>query len=363
MKLPYPKELKEHLEQLQNTIQIHNVDNIYSQYYEMSSSFSIQIATNHPEELESSYRLVTLAPGVQTNTVLSRKLIETVSLPSSSHQINCTRIMYVLEGNIYLRIEGKRILYTPGSCYLIDRNIRHMEEFNTDYQVIFLNLSDSFVRHLYDLRSSFLFAEELSYSSLLLEYLYREISASDGVLKSYLDFYPVLYEDRQRKKMHDIFEQMIWILLSPDFGATCQLQALFCRLITVLSSRKYYHVTSVRPTSGLDSIIFNRINQLLENSNGRISRKELCELLNYSGSYLNRIVKKSTGMSLFDYSMTFCLTTACYLLLNTEESIASIMDTLHFTNQTHFYHLFREKYGMSPNEYRKKMKKNSTAAS
>lgn len=83
-----------------------------------------------------------------------------------------------------------------------------------------------------------------------------------------------------------------------------------------------------------------------------MSRSELERLLNYSGDYLNRIVNKYAGMCLYDYGMTFCLKKAAKYLTETNESIGAIANRLQFTNRTHFYSLFKEKYGVTPKEYR-----------
>ena len=40
-------------------------------------------------------------------------------------------------------------------------------------------------------------------------------------------------------------------------------------------------------------------------------------------------------------------------LLDTDQTIADISRDLGFTNQTHFYKVFKEKYKMTPMQYRK----------
>ena len=81
-------------------------------------------------------------------------------------------------------------------------------------------------------------------------------------------------------------------------------------------------------------------------------RAQLEQLLNYSGDYLNRIVNRYTGLCLFDYGMTFCLKKAAQYLSETDESVSSIATKLHFSNRTHFYALFKAKYGVTPKEFR-----------
>lgn len=164
---------------------------------------------------------------------------------------------------------------------------------------------------------------------------------------------PKITETEQKHIVHDIFEQMISTILNPFYGATYQLQVLFCKLIFVLSDSRYYHVEHISTGSNMDSFLFARIDQLLEEKNGRITNHELSEILNYDGSYIGRIVKKTTGKSLFAYSMTFTMNAAAKLLRSTDKSITRIAEELHFTNRAHFYKLFYQHYHMTPKEYRK----------
>ena len=99
-------------------------------------------------------------------------------------------------------------------------------------------------------------------------------------------------------------------------------------------------------------MIFARISHLIEERNGRVTRNELARQLNYSGDYINRIVNKFTGLCLFDYSMNFCMKKAADELVHSEKTIGEIANGLHFSNRTHFYKLFKEKYGVTPKEFR-----------
>ena len=89
-------------------------------------------------------------------------------------------------------------------------------------------------------------------------------------------------------------------------------------------------------------------------TNGRISRQELVSSLHYSGVYLNNIVKKYTGLSIYDYGMTFCMKKTAELLVSSDLSISEIASSMGFSNRTHFYKVFQGTYHMSPYEYRKK---------
>ena len=136
--------------------------------------------------------------------------------------------------------------------------------------------------------------------------------------------------------------------------ASINFKGLFSLLIANLSNESYYHCTEVLLENNSDALIFSRISHLIEERNGRISRDELARQLNYSGDYINRIVNKFTGLCLFDYSMNFCMKKAAYELTHSDKSITDIASELHFSNRTHFYKLFEEKYGMTPKVYRQR---------
>lgn len=342
-------DLKENIHTFESAMQIHNYTNPYANFFELKLPFMVQLATCRPSDPECCYHFSLFAPNYHKSVSFGEEIrLETQAL----HQLNCVKLMYVLEGTMYQLVENKKILYLPGSCCLLNRDIRHAEEFTTDYQVIFITFNDSFINRLKDFETSFLFDQEKTQVNIFMQYLFSSIDTKRDKEKRYIEFIPIFSGDFQRKQMHDIFESMISALLHPQYGTTYQIYYLFCQLTALLSSENNYHATSVCPASGMDSLIFTRINQILYDSKGRISRAELEQKLNYSGSYINRIVKKFTGMSLFQYSMTFCLNAAADMLKNTDESISSIIQSLNFTNQTHFYNLFKDKYGMSPSEYR-----------
>lgn len=153
--------------------------------------------------------------------------------------------------------------------------------------------------------------------------------------------------------VHQIFEDMLQTLLAPGDGATFCLLGHLQKLIGVLCREDYYHGEYVNANSSMESLLFSRIDQLLDQRHGRITNKELSEILNYNGSYLGRIAKKYTGQSLFDYSMGFAMEYAAKQLASSEKSIAEIAAELNFSNRSHFYKLFRECYGMSSMQYKK----------
>ncbi len=98
--------------------------------------------------------------------------------------------------------------------------------------------------------------------------------------------------------------------------------------------------------------IFADITKLLEKENGRISRRDLSSRMHYSGNYLNRLVKKYTGLNLTEYADSIALRAAALLLINTDLTISEILDQLSFTNRSYFYKKFEKVYACTPKKFR-----------
>ncbi len=75
--------------------------------------------------------------------------------------------------------------------------------------------------------------------------------------------------------------------------------------------------------------------------------------LSYHPNYINRVIKKATGMTFHKYVVDEKLHYATTLLLNSDESITNIAYSLSFNTSSHFSNLFAKKYNCTPSQYRK----------
>lgn len=95
------------------------------------------------------------------------------------------------------------------------------------------------------------------------------------------------------------------------------------------------------------------IHYIYNNLHTRLTVKELSQNVGLNASYLSTLFKKETGYSIHAFIQDTRLKTASNMLLNTNYSSAEISNTLCFSSQSHFIQLFRQKYGMTPAQYRK----------
>ncbi len=327
----------------------HNAEsNVFSQNYHVP--FSLMLMTVLPGASQKS-TLVLCAPeaGFQINDtdIKGRSA-------SNQHQHNCFEFTYVLDGHMYQIVEGARYYYPTGSCCLMDRNTFHTEELSTEFTCLFLSVSPGLARQMIQSAGSMLFpGEQRVFENLIFRFMRDSLDLEENGRKEFLDFVPKITHTEQVSIVHQVFEDMLQSLLAPEDGATFRVLGLLMQLTGILCAEKYYNVERVSARNNTESMLFSRIDRILNERHGRITHTELAEILNYNGSYLGRIVKKHTGQSLFEYSMNFAMKYAAKQLEKTDRNIADIATELKFSNRSHFYKLFKECYGVTPMQYRK----------
>ena len=102
---------------------------------------------------------------------------------------------------------------------------------------------------------------------------------------------------------------------------------------------------------GLLSGIFAFVEQ---NFASECTLEELSAQLGYDYAYLSRCFKKSTGISYVSYLNIYRLNKACYLLDNTDRSILQCALDSGYSSLRTFNRNFKNHFGISPAEYRKK---------
>lgn len=272
----------------------------------------------------------------------------------SEHRHDYFELLLVLEGEITQEIEGKDYLYRAGTCCLINRNILHAERFIGQAKICFIGLSIDLIKSILNESDSFLFPLETRLNkNPILQFMKNNLKSE--TTKEYQDLFPKYDNTKSIQSLIKLTDKLVTIMMDPTIGSTFEIKALLCEMFDYLGSN--YYASPIELKSSSDSLLFSRIQHLLEDTDGRLTRSELSDILNYNGSYLNSIVQRYTGMSIFNYGMTYCFKKAEYLLLNTDDSISDIANKLKFNNRTHFYNLFKKQYGITPQEFRNKNKK------
>lgn len=342
-------------------LQIHHPDSIINSYYDMSAPIQFTFSYCSGLCAEDYYNVVSVSPG--------EDYFYTSRIVSSFHKFNARplhrhsffELIIVLKGSIMQKLEDRQYLYPEGTCCLINQNVFHIERYIGEAQVLFIGLSVNFIKELLEShRTAYFQKEETAYDNSIFQFMDANIQERDG--KNYLDFLPAFQNRKNIEKLQKLSDVLIHSMMFPKFGSTYIIKGVICELFQYLDTKQLYHISKVRLHSSSDLLLFSRIGHLLEETDGRMSRSALENALCYSGNYMNTIVNKYTGMSLHDYGLTFALKKAASLLADTGKSISAIEIQLGFTNRTHFYKIFRKKYGVTPGEYRKNITKRKETA-
>ncbi|MBU1820018.1 MAG: helix-turn-helix transcriptional regulator [Bacteroidetes bacterium] len=89
-----------------------------------------------------------------------------------------------------------------------------------------------------------------------------------------------------------------------------------------------------------------------ETTNGLPSIQYFADQLHLSQNYLSDVLKKESGRSAKDYINDYVVEKAKTVLLNSTDSVSGIAYTLGFNYPHYFSRLFKNKTGMTPQEYR-----------
>ena len=93
-----------------------------------------------------------------------------------------------------------------------------------------------------------------------------------------------------------------------------------------------------------------------ENYRENIKNSELAKYFGYHPNHLNRVVKAYTGMSLKSYIIACRLAAAKELLSTTDDQITEISENCGFSTPSYFTEMFSRSEGITPREYRNKIR-------
>jgi AraC-like DNA-binding protein len=85
----------------------------------------------------------------------------------------------------------------------------------------------------------------------------------------------------------------------------------------------------------------------------RLSSSELADAARLSADHLSRLFKIETKLTLWDYLIRLRMEKARELLETSLLSIKEVMAAVGYDSKSHFAHLFRRGFGVSPSEYRR----------
>lgn len=342
----------EQFNQENKAICIYHGDSHFDSYFRMISPFAVTLKHCSGIESDDYMNIVILSPDYAYYNCATYGVRESYFNTRPLHRHSYFELVLVLKGTIRQRMEDTDIICPEGSCYILNKNLRHAEYFTEEATVLLIGLPIEFLEDLlFEDQKTYYKSEKELLSHPMLQFFNTEDDRTCN--KSYLQFLPKENQsDQLLKKLWNTTDMLTQALLYPKLGSTHITKGLIGTLLQDLLTDSKYNLAKIDIDSSPEFILFSRVTYLLEQTDGIISRAELEKQLHYSGNYMNRVVKKYTQACLFEYCMHFRMKKAATLLLHTDQSISDIALSLDFKNRSHFYRWFKKKYHMTPKEYR-----------
>ncbi|MDX2001433.1 MAG: helix-turn-helix domain-containing protein [Chitinophagales bacterium] len=129
----------------------------------------------------------------------------------------------------------------------------------------------------------------------------------------------------------------------------------------LLNLSKRYYERQFNTRSAQNSDVISQFHSLLHSyyktgkfaETGIPSVEYFAERVHLSGNYLGDLLKKETGYSITDHVNNFIIEKAKTLLLTDTDTVSNIAYSLGFNYPHYFGRLFKNKTGLTPQEYRK----------
>ena len=254
------------------------------------------------------------------------------------HSHNYVEMMYMCQGATTHIINGRdRITLTAGDILFMNQHATHeiLPASEKDLAVNFIILPEFFDRSL----------SMIEQNSVVRHFL---IAALTGEMSSvnYLYF-----------KAHDILpisnlvENMLVTLINRKPG-THNINAVTMGLL--LMNLSVFCETVDIDANDYEKNLVLKILRLIETNYSTASLNEISGDLKLPEYYVSRLLKKYTGSNFKELLKQQRLRQAVYLLNNSSLSVDRIMEKLGYNNSSYFYRIFKEKYQVSPADYRKK---------
>ncbi len=250
-------------------------------------------------------------------------------------------LCYVWSGECRQNIEGRDVLTVEGDVCIFDTRAVHSVEAAGENDIM-INLLMR--REFFD--SAFL-------SRMLRQGIVSEFLAG-AVTRSRQNKHYLYFPAHRNSRIHDIMEQILMEYYTADLGMEQVLESyviiLFTELLRTLRDDS-------RESSGVSGEV--QIIELLayiEDHYEDCTLSEMGKAFGLHGNYLTALLKERTGRSFVEHVQEQRLKKARALLENTDLSVAELIPLCGYSNMNFFYKKFRESFGCTPAEYRKRFR-------
>lgn len=252
------------------------------------------------------------------------------------HRHNYIEVIYMCKGSTVHIVDGNRVVLEEGDLLFLNQNAVQeiLPAGEGDIAINFIILPQFF-----DTAFEMIGVDD----NLLREFLVGSLRQNSQAI-SYLYFHVA-----EVLPIQNLVENMIWSLLHNTLNRRSSNQITMGLLILHLLN--YMDKMETGEKQFEQEFVINVLNYIETNyQDGSLS--ELAELMGYDLYWMSREIKKRTGKTYKELLQTKRMNQATYMLVNTKIPVSDIIQMVGYDNSSYFYRKFKERYGMSPKEFR-----------
>lgn len=252
------------------------------------------------------------------------------------HRHNFVEVIYMCQGKTTHIIDGNKVVLEAGDLLFLNQHA--MQEIlpagEEDIAINFIILPQFF------------------------DAAFEMIGAEDNMLKDFL--VGSLCEDSRRTSylyfhvadvlpIQNLMENMVWSLLNNQwYKRSCNQMTMGLLFLHLLNHIEKMETGGKAYHQEFEVAVLNYV----ETNYKEGSLQELAELMGYNIYWMSREIKKRTGKTYKELVQTKRMNQAAYMLLNSRVPVSEVIQMVGYDNSSYFHRKFKERYGVSPKEFR-----------
>ena len=254
------------------------------------------------------------------------------------HRHNYVEVLYTCEGTITNIIGGKEVAVKKGELLFLNQFTRHeiLPAGRDDIAINFIILPEFF-----DVAY-----EMIGNNSVLTDFLVN-LLRKDEEKGEFLHF-----RVSEVLQIQNLLENMIDSLVSGKKDQNRINQITMGLLFLYLSES--VQLAKMRRQDRYEDVLVMTVLEYIEQNYRTASLSELCDRLRLPIHTLSRMIKRGTGANFTELLQRKRLSKAVQLLCDTSLSVNDIIAAVGYENNSYFHRVFRERYQLTPKEFRKK---------
>ncbi|WP_374285692.1 AraC family transcriptional regulator [Lactococcus sp.] len=276
---------------------------------------------------------------LKNNYVFISKHPRFADYPEHRHEF--LEFNYMLDGECTQIINGKEMKLSKGDLVLLNSKSRHKIKALSENDIL---INIIFPKEKFDLEWM---SEINRQDNTLFSFLMQDITShSEGEY--------VYFEGHKNDNIKINIEQMLNKYFTYGNFSNEMLRFYIPILFMELVGNTPYRISGKISNSITNEIIIKSL-ELIEDEYETLTLSSLSKKLSYSKNYLSNLLKEKTSFTFTELLNKERLRRACLLLNSTQIPIREISYSVGISNVNYFYKIFRDRYNLSPKEYRLKL--------